>query len=259
MLLEGKTIIISGVGPGMGQALAQIAAREGANVGLGARSQDVIEDIAGRVEAAGGAALARSTDVTDAGQCQTLADAVASKFGRIDGLINSAYIHGPWTTTDSADVEDWKSVIDVNCLGALRMAQACLPSMKENGGGAIVNVSTMSTVNPFPGEGGYSAGKGALNALTRHMAKDFGRFNIRVNVTRMGWIGGKPVYDYIDRAVADGAKREDVEGEIKGRIPLNIIPPEDDCARAVLFFVSDYAKVVTGASLDVNGGQYMAP
>ena len=259
MLLEGKTVIISGVGPGMGQALAQIAACEGANVGLGARSGDYIDDIARKIEAAGGKALARPTDVSDAAQCKALADAVADRFGRIDGLVNSAYVHGPWTTTDLADAEDWKTVIDVNCLGALRMAQACLPSMKENGGGSIVNVSTMSTVNPFPGEGGYSAGKGALNALTKHMAKDFGPYNIRVNVTRMGWIGGKPVYDYIDRAVAEGAKREDVEGEIKGRIPLGIIPPEEDCAKAVLFFLSDYAKVVTGASLDVNGGQYMAP
>jgi NAD(P)-dependent dehydrogenase (short-subunit alcohol dehydrogenase family) len=91
------------------------------------------------------------------------------------------------------------------------------------------------------------------------MAKDFGRFGIRVNACRMGWIGGAPVYGYIDNQVNNGRKREDVINEITDRIPIGIIPPEEDCAKAVLYFVSDYAKVVTGATLDVNGGQYMAP
>ncbi len=94
--------------------------------------------------------------------------------------------------------------------------------------------------------------------MTKHMAKDLGAHNIRVNATRMGWIGGKPVYDYIDRAVAGGQDRDALVGEITGRIPLGIIPPEDECAKSVLFLLSDYAKVVTGATLDVNGGQYMA-
>ncbi|MBS0285622.1 MAG: SDR family oxidoreductase [Proteobacteria bacterium] len=259
MLLEDKVIVISGVGPGMGQSLARIAAREGAKVAIGARNQAFLDRVADDIIADGGAVVARSTDVTDAGQCAALAQAALDAFGRIDGLVNSAYIHGNWTTVDQADPADWLKVIDVNCLGALRMAQAVFPAMKAQGGGAIVNVSTMSTVNPFPGEGGYASGKGALNVLTRHMAKDFGPHGIRVNATRMGWIGGKPVHDWIDREVAAGRNRDEVAGEITARIPLGIIPPEEDCAKAVLFFLSDYAKVVSGASLDVNGGQYMAP
>jgi len=95
--------------------------------------------------------------------------------------------------------------------------------------------------------------------LTKHMAMDLGGFNIRVNACRMGWIGGAPVFGYIDAQVASGRKREDVIAEITGRIPLGIIPPEEDCAKAVLYFLSDYAKVITGATVDVNGGQYMAP
>lgn len=259
MLLKGKVIVVSGVGPGMGQSLARIAAEEGAKVALGARSQAFLDEVAGEIRAAGGEAVARSTDVTNADQCDALAKAALDAFGRIDGLVNTAYIHGEWTTVDRADPADWLKVLDVNCLGALRMAQAVFPTMKAQGKGAIINVSTMSTVNPFPGEGGYASGKGALNALTRHMAKDFGPHGIRVNATRMGWIGGKPVYDWIAREVAAGRDRAEVEAEITSRIPLNIIPPEEDCAKAVLFFLSDYSKVVTGASLDVNGGQYMAP
>ncbi|HET8613505.1 MAG TPA: SDR family oxidoreductase [Sphingomonas sp.] len=259
MLLEGKVVIISGVGPGMGQALARIAAAEGARVGLGARNKAFLDEVAADIRSNGGEAVAVATDVTSADQCRALAKTVTDTFGRIDGLVSSAYMHGEWKPVDEADAEQFAGIFNINCAGALRMAQACLPAMKQAGGGAIVNVSTMSTVNPFPGEGAYASAKGGLNALTRHMAKDFGRFGIRVNVARMGWIDGAPVQGFIDGQVAAGRKREDVLGEVTARIPLGIIPPEEDCAKAVLWFLSDYAKVVTGASLDVNGGQYMAP
>ncbi|CAN5392311.1 SDR family oxidoreductase [soil metagenome] len=258
MLLKDKVIVISGVGPGMGRSLALIAAAEGAMVGLGSRSRDFLNGLVDEIEAAGGKAIARVTDVTDARQCSALAEATQAAFGKIDGLINSAYLHGDWMPSDVADPADFAGVFDVTCTGALRMAQACLPALKESKG-AVVNISTMSTVNPFPGEAAYAAAKGAMNALTRHMAMDFGRFGIRVNVTRMGWIGGAPVWAFIDGQVAAGRNRDEVIGEITARIPIGIIPPEEDCAKAVLFMVSDYSKVVSGASLDVNGGQYMAP
>ena len=259
MLLQDKVIVISGVGPGLGQALARLAAEEGAKVALGARNGAYLEEVAGQVREAGGEAVWRATDVTQGDQCQALVSAAVEAFGGLDGLVNSAYDHGGWATCDAANADEWGAAYDVNCLGALRMAQAALPAMREAGGGAIVNVSTMTTVNPFPGEAAYAASKGALNAMTRHVAQDFGPFNIRVNAVRLGWIHGAPVRGFIDAQVADGRLREDVVGEIAGRIPLGLIPPEDDCARAVLFFVSNYSKVVTGASLDANGGQYMAP
>jgi len=259
MLLKDKVVIISGVGIGMGQAMAVIAAKEGAKVALGARNEDYLNEIKNKIEAAGGQAIAVPTDVTEATQCQNIADTTVKAFGRIDGLINSAYNHGSWATTDVADASEWAAVYDVNCLGALRMGQAVLPAMKKAAGGAIINVSTMATVNPFPGEAAYAASKGGLAVLSKHMATDMGKFNVRVNCVRMGWIGGAPVMGYIDNQVASGRPREEVEGEITGRIPLGIIPPENDCAKAVLYFVSDYAKVVSGATMDVNGGQYMAP
>jgi len=259
MLLHGKVIIISGVGPGMGQSMAKIAALQGAKVGLGARNQDYIDSVAKEITAAGGEAIALAADVTKTQDCNALASAVKDRFGQIDGLVNSAYLHGNWAKSDVANPEDWVSIYDVNCLGALRMSQAVLPAMKAQNSGAIVNVSTMATVNPFPGEVAYAASKGGLEVLTRHMSQDFGQYGIRVNTCRMGWIGGAPVYGYIDAQVANGRSRKKVIDEITSRIPLGIIPPEGDCAKAVLYFVSDYAKVVSGATLDVNGGQYMAP
>ena len=259
MLLKNKVIVVSGVGPGMGQAMAKIAAAEGARVGLGARNGEFLQAVVEEIEAAGGQAVALPTDVTDAVQCRALVDATEARFGPVQGLVNSAYNHGDWATTDVADPASWAAVYDVNCTGALRMAQACLPSMQRAGGGAVANVSTMATVNPFPGEAAYAAAKGGLNVLTRHMANDFGVHGVLVNAARMGWIHGAPVRGYIDMQVQAGRPRDEVVGEITSRIPLGIIPEEDDCARAVLWLVSDYSKVITGASIDVNGGQYMAP
>ena len=259
MLLNGKVIVISGVGPGLGQTLAKLAAAEGAKVVLGARNQAFLDEVAESIQSAGGEAVALSTDVTSTEQCRALISAGVKAFGRIDGLVNSAYAHGDWATADAADPDKLSDVIDVICQGALRMAQACVPHLEASGGGSIVNVSTMSTVKPFAGETMYAAGKGALNALTRHMANDYGRFGVRVNNLRMGWIGGAPVYAFIDSQVAAGADRDEVVGGITSRIPLGIIPPEDDCARAVLAFLSDYSAVITGTSVDVNGGEYMAP
>ena len=186
-LLENKVIIISGVGPGMGQAMARIAATEGAKVGLGARNRDFIDQVAGEIRANGGEAVAVPTDVGDAGQCAALAQATADAFGRIDGLVNTAYIHGEWVTVDEADPEDWARVFDVNCLGALRMTQAVLPAMKAQGGGAVVNVATMSQVNPFPGEGGYATAKGGLTTMTSICPRIWAA--ITSGSTRRGWAG----------------------------------------------------------------------
>lgn len=259
MLLENKVVAISGVGPGLGQALAKLAAQEGACVVLGARNANFLRQVVGDIERSGGRAICRSTDVADVQQCNALAQDGVDAFGRIDALINSAYLHGDWATSDTADPGTWTTIYDVTCVGALRMAQAVLPAMRAAGGGAIVNVSTMATVKPFPGEAAYAAAKGGLAALTKHMARDFGRDRIRVNCARLGWIGGAPVFEWIDSQVAMGRARTEVEGEITARIPLGIIPPERDCARAILALISDHMSVVTGATLDVNGGEYMAP
>jgi NAD(P)-dependent dehydrogenase (short-subunit alcohol dehydrogenase family) len=262
MLLKDKTVIVSGVGPGMGQALGRLAAQEGARVVLAARNRDYLETVRGGIEAAGGTAIAVPCDVTDPGQCAALAQASADTFGpRIHGLVNSAYYHGEWSFVDNADSADFARAYDVNCLGALRLTQACLPGLKQ--GGAVVNVSTIGTLKPHGAdhgmEMGYAVAKGGLNVLTKYMAADLGKHGIRVNACRMGWIHGAPVQSYIDSLVAQGADEADVIAAVTANIPLGVIPPEDDCARAVLMMLSDYAAVVTGAALDVNGGQWMAP
>lgn len=261
MLLKDKVIVITGVGPGMGQAMARIAAAEGAKVAIGARNGAFLEGVAKEIRAAGGEAVAQVTDVSKRADCDALANAAAAAFGRIDGLVNSAYAAGENGLFDDGDLESWASVIDVACMGSARMAQAVLPHMKAQGGGAIVNVATMQSLKPLPGGSpSYAVAKGALTTLTRQIAADYGRHNIRVNSTRMGWLWGEPVRNAIKGiAQHQGISEEDIVKGVAARIPLGVIPPEEECARSVLMFVSDYTRMVTGAVLDINGGEWMAP
>ena len=262
MLLKDKVVVVSGVGPGLGQAMARVAAREGAKVVLGARNAAYLEEVRAGIAEQGGEAVIAPCDVSDPDQCRRLAETAAGAYGgRIHGLVNSAYYHGDWDFIETSDESELAKVFDVSCLGALRMTKACLPYLK--GGGAIVNVSTMATVRPFGGEWGmemgYATAKGSLNVLGKYMAADLGRYGVRVNTCRMGWIYGAPVQSFIDEQVAQGQREEDVVAGVTKDIPIGIIPPEDDCARAVLMMLSDYAAVVSGAALDVNGGNWMAP
>ena len=262
MLLANKVIIVSGVGPGMGQALARIAGAEGASVVLAARNMAFLEQVRDDIRARGGKAIAVRCDVADEAQCTALAAQAASAFGdRVHGLVNSAYYHGDWSVVENSDPADMATAFDVNCLGALRLTRACIPLLRD--GGAVVNVSTMATVRPFGAEHGmelgYAVAKGALNTLSKYMASDLGRFGIRVNCCRMGWIHGAPVEGHIQAQVDAGIARDQVVAGITRDIPIGIIPPEDDCARAVLMMVSDWTRVVSGATLDVNGGNWMAP
>src|SRR5205085_1377891 len=128
-----------------------------------ARSKDAIEALAAEIRQAGGEAIAVACDVADTLQCQALAQAALDHWGRIDGLVNSAYYHPDWAALDVHSVDQLLTALDVNAVGALRMAQAVIPAMKAQGGGAIVNVSTLATRKPMPGEGGYAMAGAALD------------------------------------------------------------------------------------------------
>jgi len=259
MILKDKVVVISGVGPGMGRKLALLCADEGAKLAIGCRSTDFLESLRAEIAAKGNAVVASRCDVASPEECKKLIGAAAEKFGRVDGLVNSAYQYAP-APFEEADLAVWARAMDVTCFGALRLAQAVLPHMKKSGSGSIVNVSTMETRKPRPGEGAYAIPKAALEAATRQMALELGKYNIRVNSTLMGWMWGVPVENAL-KAFAEQqgtTLKQMVDGVVAG-IPIGRMPPDEECARSVVFFLSDYASVVTGQLLNVNGGEYMTP
>jgi NAD(P)-dependent dehydrogenase (short-subunit alcohol dehydrogenase family) len=258
MILRDKVVIVTGVGSGMGRQLCLGAARDGAKVVVASRTAAFVDRVASEIRSDGGEALSVPSDVTRDADCTRITERALSKFGRIDGLVNSAYHHPMFQTLLEADLEDWKKAMDVACFGALRMIRAVLPVMKAQGGGAIVNVGTLTTRKPMPGEAGYAIAKSALSQVTRHMATELGQYNIRVNQALMGWMMGAPLRSYFERASqASGRPVDAFVKEVASRIPLGRIPNDADCAKVVLMLLSDYASEMTGAMVDVNGGEYM--
>jgi NAD(P)-dependent dehydrogenase (short-subunit alcohol dehydrogenase family) len=258
MLLEDKVAIITGIGPGLGQELAHAFVREGARIGICCRRTEVLDTVAAEVRARGGEVVAVPTDVTDREACRRLVDATVDAFGRVDALVNSAYDPGAFALFEDADLADWRGPIDVNLFGSLNMSQEVVPHMKAAGGGAIVNVNSMIHRKPLPYQGAYATSKGALEAATKMLARELGAHRIRVNSVFMGWMWGPPVEGYVQAMSQQlGVPPEEFIAGITKDIALGIIPEDADCANAVAFLCSDYARVITGAGLDVNGGEFM--
>jgi NAD(P)-dependent dehydrogenase (short-subunit alcohol dehydrogenase family) len=200
-----------------------------------------------------------STDIIDRSQCDAVVAGALDRFGRVDGLINSAFISGGYARVEHADFDEWRKTMDTNLFGTLNMCRAVLPAMKEHGGGSIVNVNSMITRKPRTGEGGYAASKAALAAATATLANEWGRFGIRVNSTFMGWMWGSNVERYMESVAARGGPSVDEQkAAVAETIAIRRIPTDYECAKAVIAVLSDYSSAISGASIDVNGGEYMA-
>lgn len=261
MILQGKTVVISGVGPGMGRPMAVQAAKEGAKVAIAARSAEFLNDVVKEIEGNGGTAIAVPTDVRKTEACANLIQKALDKFGRIDGLVNAAYKYDPPGPIENVDLEDWSDSLSITFMSALRLTKLVVPHMKKQGGGSIVNIGSMVMRRPSGFDGiYYTAGKGALGAATRALAYELGPDNIRVNMALSGWMWGAPAQNFIkENAKVTGVSEKDQINAIASRIPLRRIPPDVECAKTTLYLLSDYASVVTGAMIDVNGGDYMPP
>ena len=261
MLLDGKVAIVSGVGPGLGQANAQALSRVGAAVVLAARNADYLAQVAQDIEARGGRALAVPTNLVDAEQVDALVARTVETFGRLDVLVNNAFRMDVFQPFDTVDLVKWRKIFDVNVWGTLGLTQAAVPHLRkaaaEHGDASIVFIISMSMRKIRPLEGGYSSSKAAVQNAAKTMALELGPSGIRVNCIAPGWIGGPNVETFLDmEANGRGISRDDVRAEIEANIPLGEIPPQDDIANAVLFFASPWSRVITGQTLDVNGGEF---
>lgn len=253
MILSDQVVIVTGVGPGLGAKLAQRAVAEGANVVMAARSDTVTSVIEKETE---GAAVAVQCDVRKEEDCQRVVDTAVARFGKVTGLVNSAYAHPGFHDLLATPEKGLRRSMDVILHGSLNMTRLTVPHMTS--GGSIVNVGTMTTRKPMQGEGGYAVAKAAMTAATQFLALELGPKGIRCNQAIMGWLDGPGVRFYLTMtAEQKGISEQEVYDDIASRNPLGRIPTDDACAGAILFLLSSYASEVTGAVLDVNGGEYM--
>jgi NAD(P)-dependent dehydrogenase (short-subunit alcohol dehydrogenase family) len=256
VILDGEVVVVAGVGPGLGAKLAARAAAEGAKVVMAARSTNVTDQVAKEIAEAGGEAVAVSCDVRRPDEVAEVVKTAVDRFGTVTGLVNSAYSHPGFTDLLDTPDKQLRRSLDVILHGSLNMTRAVVPHM--TGGGSIVNIGTMSTRKPLRGEGGYAMAKAAMACATQYLALELGERGIRVNQAVMGWLDGPGVRYYLTMTASQrGITEQEVYDEIAARNPLGRIPTDEACAGAVLFLLSRLASEVTGAVLDVNGGEHM--
>ena len=258
MLLEGRAAIVVGVGPGIGREAALALAREGADVALGARTEDRLRDVAAEVEALGRKAIVVPTNIAKEEECATLADACVQAFGRIDALVQNAFKQPPIRTIEEESAVEWERAFRINVIGSISMAKAVLPAMKEQRSGSVVFVSSLSARNSDASLGGFAAAKAALLSVARTMAREWGGYGVRVNSVVPGHVWGPNLQWYFDfLARKQGRKPEEVKVEVDALSPLNKIATSEEVAKAILFLASDLSSGMTGQTIDVNAGAWM--
>lgn len=253
--LSGKVTVITGAGSGLGREAARLFAVAGSAVVLADTNVAAIEQTAELVRSAGGTALLHPIDVSIPDQVNGLADAAFSACGGLDVWINSAAIT-LWSLATDADPQDVERVIAVNMLGSYWGCVAAGRIMKENGGGAIINVSSTAGDSPVPLLSAYGMAKAGVNQLTAVCAKELGQFGIRVNAVVPGWIDtpmNSSMYRDAEGAI-DLDARKAVMTQMAELAPLGKTGEPIDIGMAMLYLASDASRFVSGHLLRVSGG-----
>ena len=241
--LDGRTVIITGVGPGIGEHAAKAFAELGANVVCAARTTEKVERVAAEIEAAGGHALAVPTDVGDLAQLESLVDATHRAFGPVDVVLNNAALGivaldgNAWDNTE----ELWSEVLAVNLMAPFRLARLVMPDMKEHGTGSFITVLSCAGFTPIPPQVAYGTSKAGLLMLTRYLAKMCAPY-CRVNALCPGSM------------TADGTFRDDMVG-LADKNAIHRIGAADEAVGALLLLASDASSYTTGSTLFVEGGR----
>jgi 2-hydroxycyclohexanecarboxyl-CoA dehydrogenase len=242
--LGGKIAIVTGAGQGIGKAIAEKLAAEGATVVV----TDLDAATATETAAALPAAVARRTDVTDRTAVQAMVHDVAAEFGRVDVLVNNA----GWDKASpfaESEPDDWDRAIRVNLYGVLHACKAVLPVMAGQGGGAIVNLGSDAGRVGSSGEAVYSAAKGGVIAFTKSLARELARQQVRVNCVCPG-----PTDTALFASFAGPGLRE----ALTRAIPFRRLGQPADVANVVAFLASDEAAYITGQTVSVSGGLTMS-
>jgi len=258
MLLEGKVIMVSGVGPGLGRALALEAAAEGAKVVCVARTASFLDEVAAEIEDGGGRAIAVDGDITSTSDCERIAAETDRHFGRLDGLVNSAFTAGAIAPFEEVDLDDWRRTFEVNVFGTLTLILATLPLLRRHHGASVVNVNTMSASRPMKNQGGYGGSKAALEFLTRQLAVELGPSGVRLNTVYCGPMIGPNLNSAMEAwAERRGETFESIRSAVASNMALCSIPEDDEAARVIVMMLSDKASIVTGTALHATGGAWL--
>jgi NAD(P)-dependent dehydrogenase (short-subunit alcohol dehydrogenase family) len=256
VLLEGKTVLVTGVGPGLGSECAASVLKLGGNVVIAARNEEKLAGLAHELDPSGERIAFRATDIIDPDACDALVDTAASRFGAVNGLIQVAAYENVWGGLYDTDFDHWRTAFDTNVLGALTVLRPAARAMKTAGGGGVVFIGSQSMFKPSLPQAGYAATKNALLTTMYYLVDELGPDNIRINMVVPSWMWGPPVEMFVKGTAAHKKISEDeaLHG-IVGKFPLRRMTEDGEVADVAAFFVSDLAKAVTGQHLLVNSGE----
>ena len=247
--LKGKVAIVTGGAAGIGQATAILFAGEGAKLVIADVDEAAGAEIVTQIEGQGGQSVFVPTDVAHESDAQQVCEKAVNTFGKLDILVNNAaafVLKGL-----EATLADWQRVLSVNVIGTALMSRYAVEKMKQAGGGAIVNLGSISSFVAQPSFVTYSATKAALVQMTRNMAMDLAPFNIRVNCVCPGTILTKASSNHMERV---GMTLEEFIAEEGPKSLLGRVGQPREVANAILFLASDEASFITGTHLMVDGG-----
>ena len=247
-MFTGRVAIVTGGTRGIGAAITQMLASNGAHVAAGySKGKESAEICAEKVRAEGGSVSTHQGRVDDFDDCKRVVDEVLNQFGRVDFLINNAGITLD-KTLRKMNVEDWGNVLAVNLSGAFNMTKAVLEHMIERGSGRIVNISSVIGQTGNIGQANYAASKAGLFGFTKSLALETANKGITANVVAPGFIGTEMV-----SAMPEAALQKVIE-----KIPTKRLGKPEEIARVVRFLCEDDSSYITGAAFHVNGGLDMS-
>lgn len=254
--LDGKVVVVSGVGPGLGRSICLRSAAAGATVVLAARTESRLKEIAAEIDAAGGRSAVVPTDITSDDDVATLVATVSEEFGRADVLVNNAFALPSMKPLARTDFDAITASLELTVLGTLRVIKAFTESL-EASSGSIVNINSMVIRHSEPRYGSYKLAKSALLAMSQSLATELGDKGIRINSVAPGYIWDDHLKWYFGEVAKKyGITPEQVYEQTASRSDLKRLPTPDEIAEAVVFLASPMASAITGHTLDVNCGEY---
>ena len=249
--LTNKIALITGASRGIGEAIAHAYAQAGAKVVLASRKQEGLDAVAADIRAAGGEALPIAAHTGSDEAVDELVAKASAQYGGIDIVVNNAATNPHFGPIITADESHWDKILDVNVKGYFRVAKACVASMKERGGGKVINIASIAGLEPQPGMGIYCVSKAAVVMLTQVMAAELAADNIQVNAIAPGFIKTK-----FSAAIWQNDTMNEM---VTNAIAQKRIADPEELTGMALYLAAEASSFTTGAIMLVDGGQKVAP
>jgi NAD(P)-dependent dehydrogenase (short-subunit alcohol dehydrogenase family) len=249
MKLASKVAIVTGAGTGIGRACAEVFAQEGAAVVLAGRRQELLEEVAQAIRFRGGQALAQPCDITVADEVRHLVARPVRDYGSLHILVNNAAYWMAGTAEETSE-DDWDRMMTTNLKGVFLLSKHVLPELRRAGGGSIINIASVLGLVGMRQRVAYATSKGGLVQMTKAMALDHARENIRVNVICPALVETPMGRESLERG---GDAAHELERRVS-QIPLGRMGTPQDVAQLALFLATDAASWITGAALPLDGG-----